>query len=168
MVKKNDKRGLGVAQIVLLFIGIIVCTTLIVSIAQNKGQLTDLSTVANASLGTMTNGSTLYITDYRSCSSFKIWNATNDVEIPSTNYTVTNNVIYNGAMAISVVPAVETGAGVAFNRGTAKYDGVCEPLTYDENSASRTIADLIIILCAIALVVFVLENAGITDLFGRN
>ena len=167
MVKKNDKRGLGVAQIVLLFIGIIVCATLIVSIAQNKGQLTDLSTVANASLGTMTNGTVLYITDFKSCSSFKIFNATNDVEIPSTNYTVAS-VVYNGNPAYSVTPNVSVDAGHAYNKGTATYDGVCEPLTYDENSASRTIADLIIILCAIALVVFVLENAGITDLFGRN
>ena len=69
MVKKNDKRGVSVATIVMVFIGIIVCTTLLVSIAQSKGQQTDLKAVANESLGTMTNFTTLYFTNYRSCSS---------------------------------------------------------------------------------------------------
>ena len=162
---KSKKGQLGVAGFVLLVVGIIVVITLIVAVAQQKGQMTDLATVSNASLGTMTNGSTLYITDYKLCSNFKIWNATGDVEIPTTNYTVTNNVVYNGQATIEVVPAVTTLAGTAFNRGTAKYQGTCEPLTYAEDSASRTIADFIVVACALALLVWVLERSGVTNLF---
>ena len=166
MVK--NKKGQTVGTFITLIIGIIACVVLLVAVAQQKGTMTDLSTVANASLGTMTNGTALYITDYKYCSGFKIFNATNDVEIPSTNYTVTNNVVYNGNEAIQVDPAVTVTAGVAFNKGTATYQGTCQPLTYDNNSAGRTIIDLVVLFSALAIVVFVLEKSGVTNLFGRD
>jgi len=163
----NKKGQTAVFGYIIMFIGIIVALTLLVASAQSKGQITDLVTVANESLGTMTNGTTLYITNYRSCSGLTIFNATGDVEIPSTNYTATNNVVYNGALSVSVAPSVSITAGQAYNKGTATFDGTCEPLTYDENSASRTIIDLVIVLAGIALALWVLDKAGVIDLFGR-
>ena len=167
---KKNKKGLsnvGFGGIIILFMGIIVALAFIPSIAQSKGTMTDLRTVANASLGVMTNGTVLYITDYKSCSDVKIWNATGDVEIPSTNWTQTNNVVYNGQEAVSITPAVDVLAGHAFNKGTAKYQGTCEPLSYIHESGGRAIAGVIIIMFAIALAVVALVPAlrsGILEL----
>lgn len=172
MVKKNDKRGATVQTIVMVFIGVIVCAVLLVSIAQSKGQLTDLLTVTNSSLSaTVVNGTAQYITNCRALSNVVVFNETNGTatftaeapEVGSGNYTVTNNQVYNGALAVKITPEATAGF-----KSKWQISGTCQPLTYDDNSASRTIIDLVIILAALALAVFVLEYAGLTDLFGRN
>jgi hypothetical protein len=162
----NKKGQLSIAGYVWLAIGIIVCAVLLIGIAQQKGTMTDTWAYANVSLGTMTNGTTLYVTTCRALISPHIFNATNDVEIPSTNYTLTNNVLYNGMWAVTVVPLSPVGLG--YNKGTATISGTCEPITYSENSAGNTILELIILLSAIALLIWVLESSGITNLLGRD
>lgn len=170
MNKKGAQGMTGgmVGGLVLVALTLIVGVILLQASAQNVGQVRDLVTQGNATLGTMTNGTTIYITAYKSCSSFKIWNATEDVEIPSTNYTVTNNVIYNGQEAISVAPGVET-LTYAYNKGTAKYQGICQPLTYDPTSGGRAVAFIIIIMFAVALAVVALSptlRSGVMDALG--
>jgi predicted PurR-regulated permease PerM len=151
-MKRMNKQGLSsFGTILLLFMGIIIVTSLIVAIAQSKGQMTDLKSVANESLGTLTNGTTLYITAYKSCSDFKVFNATGDEEVASSNYTVTNNVVYNGQEAVSVSPQVTAGYASAWNKGTATFDGTCQPLTYIPDSSGRTIANLIVIFAVLGL-----------------
>lgn len=167
---KMNKRGqLNVGGYILLIIGIIVCTVLLIGIAQQKGQITDTWTYANVSIGTLTNGTPTYVTACRALvGNVRIFNATGDVQIPATNYTLTNNVIYNGMWAVKIDPAVLITATGAFNKGLATIDGTCEPITYSEDSSAKTILELIILFAAIALLVWVLEHSGITNLFGRN
>ena len=167
MLNKKDKRGLSVGGFILIVLGVFVGLALLVASAQQRGTMVDLTTVANGTLGTLTNGTPTYITNYKYCDNFKIWNATGNVQIPASNFTVTNNVVYNGNEAIQVDPAVLVTATGAFNRGVATFDGVCQPLTYDNNSASRTISGLIILFAGLGLAIFVLEKSEVTNLFGR-
>lgn len=156
----NSKAQMaGIGGIIMVAMSVIVGCILLVAAAQNIGQVKDLATVGNASLGTLTNGTATYITNYKSCSSVKIFNATNDVEIPTNNYTVTNNVVYNGNEAVKITPAVLIDAGYAYNKGTATYQGTCQPLTYDSSSGGRTVAGIIIIFMAIAMVSVVVVYA---------
>lgn len=165
---KNKRGQLNVGGYIILVIGIIVSTVLLIGMAQQKGQMTDLVTYANVSVGTLTNGTPTYITACRALRDPVLWNATGNVLIPATNYTLTDNVLYNGMWAVRIDPAVTITAGVAFNKGLATIDGTCEPITYSENSSANTILDLVILFAAIALLVWVLEHSGITNLFGRD
>ena len=168
MSLKRDKRGVSVGNLIAIVIAVLFVGALIVTVAQQRGTMVDLASAENESLGTMTNGTALYITNYKYCTGFKIFNATGDVEIPSGNYTVTNNVVYNGNEAIQVDPLIDAGGRAkGYNVGTATFDGTCQPLTYDNNSASRTVSGLILLFCALALLAYLLEKSEIIDLFGR-
>lgn len=164
MVKEQNL----VSTIVILAIVLIVGVVLFQVVAQEVGKSTNTVAVANASLGTLTNGTTLYITDYKSCSDFKVWNATGDEEVASSNYTATNNVVYNGQEAISVEPKVTADYASAWNVGTATYQGTCQPLGYISNSGGRAMAGLIIIMFALAIAIVALSptlRSGLSDMF---
>lgn len=150
------ESGKQVGVLIMTAVALIVGVILLAASAQQVGNVTNTITVANASLGTLTNGTTLHITAYKSCTGFKVFNATGDEEVASSNYTVTNNVVYNGQESISVSPQVTAGYVSAWNKGTATYDGVCQPLTYEPSSGGRAIAGIIIVMFAIALAVVAL------------
>ena len=162
-----DKKGqveAGVGGFVMLAVAVIVGAILLTAAAQQVGTVTNTITVANGTLGTLTNGTTSYITAYKACSSFKIWNATGNREIQTTNYTKTDNAINptTGALSIGIAPAVLVDAGYAYNKGTATFDGVCEPLTYASDAGGRTMANLVIIMMAMAVasiaIVYAMRN----------
>ena len=156
-----DKRGqIGIGVILLMVIGVVVGTTLLIASAQNVGLQTDLASVANKSLGVASNSTTVYLTDYRAISNVVIVNSTNGAIIPATNYTVTNNVVYNGALAVSILPK----ATAAYHGYVWNISGTAQPLTYNDDSASRTIAGLIIIMGA--LMVFVLTVPNLKEVLG--
>ena len=170
MNNKGEASAGMVGTLIVVTLVLVVGAILFQASAQNVGQVRDLSTVANGTLGTLTNGTPTYITNYKYCTDFKIWNATNNVEIPSTNYTVTYNVVYNGQEAVKVDPSVMVTATGAFNKGVATYDGVCQPLTYDNTSGGRAISYLIVLMAALALGVVALTPAlrsGVLDMLGR-
>lgn len=165
MNKKGETNGM-VAILITIAVAVIVGAVLLQASAQNVGQVRDTVTVANATLGTLVNGTTIYITDYKSCSSFKVFNATGDVEVPSAGLTVTNNVVYNGQEAISVLPNVAEGYKVA----DSTYDGICQPLTYEPNAGNRAVAYLIVIAFALAVGVVALVPAfrsGVLNMLGK-
>jgi hypothetical protein len=163
-MKKNKKGQIGVAGYVFLIIGIIVALTLIIASSQQIGTVKDTWTYENVSIGVLTNGTPTYITTCRAMvGTVIIFNATGDVTIPSTNYTLTNNVLYNGMWAVQIDPAVVASADYGYNSGLATIDGTCEPITYSESSTDKTVLDLILILCAIALLVWVADRTGLLD-----
>ena len=158
--------GVIVTVMVLLVVGVV----LLQASAQQVGSSTNTYTLANASLGVMTNGTSIYIPNCQAATSVKIFNATGDVEIPSTNYTLTNYVVNNGVLSARVAPAVTVTAGVAFNKGTATIDAVCEPYGYITDSGGRAVAGLIVIMFAIALAVVALTptlRSGVLDAMGK-
>lgn len=165
MNKKGQTARL-VSTLIVIAIAVVVGVVLLQASAQNVGQVRDLVTVSNATLGTLVNGTTTYITDYKSCTSFKVWNATGDVEVPSAGLTTTNNVVYNGQEAISVLPNVAEGYKVA----DSTYDGICQPLTYEPNAGNRAIALLIVVMFALAIGVVALTptlRSGVMDMLGK-
>ena len=144
---------------------IVVAVTLIVGlvcfqvIAQQVGKSTSTVVLENQSLGVMTNGTALYVTNCRALSDVLIFNATGDVEIePAGNYTVTNNVVYNGALAVKVDPLIDAGArALGYNKGTATIDATCQPLDYIADSGGRAMASLILVMFALAILVVALS-----------
>ena len=144
----NNKQGqMGqVGMVILLAITLIVGAILLVAAAQNTGQVTDTSTLANKSFTLGAEGASVYLTDYKAISSPVIYNATGTL-VPAANYTVTNNVVYNGQEAIKIT----TGAVNVYANDSANISGVAQPLTYSSDAGARSMTNLIIILMALAL-----------------
>ena len=129
---------------------LVVCLALLVPTAQNIGDMTNTITLDNETIGTVaTNTSTVYLTNYRAVSDAVLYNITDDAIVPSTNYTLTNNVVYNDALATRIVfnlADVEDLTGYSFN-----ISGTAQPLSYASDSASRSMASLIVILASIGI-----------------
>ena len=145
-----NKKGAGIGGFILFFIGVIVALTLIVSTAQSVGDMTNTITIANTSLGAnAANGTAQYLTNYRAISSVVVYNETGNALVPATNYTATNNVVYNGNLAWRIVP--NTTADLKYKW---QISGVAQPLTYADDSATRTVGGLIVIMSAIGILGF--------------
>jgi len=147
---KNKKGQIG--MIVMVALVAIVGAILLLASAQNVGESTNTISVANLSLGTASNDTTVYLTDYRAISDVVIYNTS--VIVPSTNYTVTNNVVYNGALAVSVLP--NSGAAYGYTGYEWNISGTAQPTGYIDNAGGRAVAGLIIIFFALAIAVVTL------------
>jgi magnesium-transporting ATPase (P-type) len=157
--KKKNKKGASdmgfVGVLIVVAITIIVGLILFQISAQQVGTVTNTAAIANLSLGTASNSTTVYLTGYQSISDVVIYNSTTGV-VPSTNYTVTNKVVYNGALVVTVLPtALATYQGYEwFISGTAMPD------TYLDDSAGRSIMGIIVIFLALAVLVVAMTPVG--------
>ena len=165
--KKRKKGQMGFEGILLTFVAVIVGITLFVVVAQTVGTSTDTVAVANASLsGVSSNSTPQYLLNYRSISGVVMYNTTGNYLIPATNYTITNNVVYNGQEAVKVTfstPAIENTTGY-----TWKISGTAEPLGY-VGGAGRSIALIIPIFFALLIAVIALQptlREGMKELMG--
>jgi hypothetical protein len=149
---KKKKGQVEIGIIITIFVAIIVGLALFLTTAQTVGVATSTIAVANESLGaTVVNGTAQYLTSYRSISDVVIYNETGDFLIGSGNYTVTNNVVYNGAEAVMITP--DTGA---ITKSKWQVSGTAEPLGY-VGGAGRSMALLIPVLFGLAIAILVLE-----------
>ena len=152
----NNKGQIGVGTLLIVFISVIVGVILFTVIAQQIGTTTNTATVSNLSVGTVTNGTTQYLTSYRALSDVVIYNETAGEEILSGNYTITNNVIdpTTGGLSVSILPDT-----------TAEYKsawwvtGTAQRTDYIADSAGRAIAGIIVIFFALAVAVVALTPA---------
>jgi len=171
MNKKNKKGELNIVGLLIITaVLLIVGAIFFQATAQEIGKATNTEAISNQSLGTLTNGTTLYVTNCKALSDVVIWNATGDQVVASTNYTVANNVVYNGALAVSVSPQVTTEYVSAWNKGTATIDGTCQPLTYISDSGGRAMASLILVMFGLLLVVIAMTptlREKLLEQFGR-
>lgn len=150
MKKKAQMGDLG--MILAVFVGVVVGLTLFLTIAQTIGTSTSTVAVANDSLGIVLNDSVIYLTSYQALSNVVIYNDTTSV-VADTEYTVENNVVYNGALAVKVTVDADDGDGETGNEWF--ISGTAEPVGYI-GGASRQMALLIPIMFALAIVVVVL------------
>src|SRR5512133_2040382 len=97
-----DKQIVGIGGIIILAIALIVGAILLQGSAQNIGSMVNTVAVANVTLDTVVNGTAQYLTDYRAISDVVIYNETGGI-VGSGNYTITNNVINNGALAVEIL-----------------------------------------------------------------
>ena len=148
--KKKGKKGqITIGALFVAFIGIIVGVSLFLSVAQTVGTTTSTVSVANKSLGAVASNSTAqYFTDYVNLADVVIYNATGNVLVPSTNYTITNHVVYNGAEVVKIQPNA-----LPANQGKWQISGTAQAQNYIADSGSRAIAGVIILLAAIAIAV---------------
>jgi hypothetical protein len=150
MNKKAQMAGVG--ALIMMFVAIIVGVVLLQSSAQNIGSSINTVAVVNESLGVASNSTTVYLTSYKSISDVVVINNSNGAIVPATNYTVTNNVVYNGQEAVSILPKATTAyAGYQWN-----ISGTAQPLGYVPESGSRTIVGLIVLFGALAIAIIVL------------
>jgi len=158
---EKDKFGIGV--IVMMFITVLVGVILLVPIAQNVGQTRDLATLENDTTMTIAvNDTAQYVTNCRALSDVVIYNETGDVAVPSGQYTVVNNVVHNGALAVEITP----DAAAAY-KSIWTIDATCQPLTYIAESGGRAMAGLVVLFFAllIALVAMTPAMDKLKDLF---
>jgi hypothetical protein len=149
-MKKKGQADIGIGVILITFITVLVGVIFFQSIAQQAGEGTSLVTVTELSLGTQTNGTTYYLTDYRALSDVVIRSDTTTLD--DGNYTVTNNVIdpTTGGLAVSILPASE------YSGQTWVLNATAQPVTYIAESGGRAMAGLIAIFFALAVAVVAL------------
>ena len=148
----NDKKGqiVGVGVLIVVALTIIVGVILMQASAQSVGDVTNTMTITNQSFAAANN--TLYTFSYKALTGVVIYNNTADVVIGVGNYTVTNNVITDGALTTTV--AVNFSSAVYAGDGW-NISATAQPTTYGDG-ASRAIAGLIIIFFALAIAVIAL------------
>jgi hypothetical protein len=153
---KHKKGQIGIGMFLMAFIGIVVGISLFLAVAQGVGTATSTVNVVNKSLGLVSNSTTVYLTDYRSISNVVVYNATTQV-VNAANYTVTNDVVNNGALSVSFLAINTTGytgaGGVPY---TWYISGTAQPVDY-VGGAGRQIALLIPIFFALLIAVIALE-----------
>lgn len=146
----NKEQMIGGA-ILIVFVAIVVGIALFQSTAQNVGTMTNTYTV-NLSKTLANSGSSIYVTTHRAITGVTIVNATNQAAtVPATNYTVTNNVVYNGALATQIT----TNDGT-WNSSAVYVQGTGQPLTYSDNAGARSMATLIVIFFGLGIAVITL------------
>lgn len=163
----NNKGEIRVGTIMVVFISIIVGVILFQVVAQQAGDVTNTVSIANLSLGDIDN-STVYLTDYKHITSVVVFNESGDAIVPGTEYTVTNNVVYNGALAVQVVPATAPDGDYYGFEWT--ISGTAQPLTYASDSGSRAVVALIVIFFALAIVAVALYpvyGSKLMEMFGK-
>ena len=141
--KKGQINGAGILIVVAL--AVIVGAILLQATAQNVGDVTNTITITNESFAAANN--TLYTFSYKALTGVVIYNNTGDFLITSGNYTVTNNVITDGALTATV--AVNY-SGAAYAGDGWNISGTAQPTTYADG-ASRAVTGLIIVFFALAI-----------------
>ena len=153
----NNKGQIAIGGLIILAITVIVGAILLQGAAQNVGTVVNTYDIANQSISTVVNGTAQYITNCRALSSVVLYNETNDVLVGSGNYTITNNVVNNGALAVQILPEA-----TAAYKSAWQVSGTCQPLTYDDNAGSRTMSSLVILMMAMAVasvaIAYVVKN----------
>ena len=167
-MNRKGQGALGIGIIITVFITVIVGVILFQAIAQESGRSTSLTTVVEEDIGTITNGTAIYL-DYRFLSDIIMQNGTaGGVVVNAGNWTLTNNIINpsNGQLSVRIVPEANTGYyGVNwFMNATA------QPTTYIADSAERAIVGLIAIFFALAIAIVALEptlRSGVLNMLGK-
>jgi len=162
------KAQMGFVGIILIaFVTIVVGVALFQASAQSVGQSTTMGSVSNLTMPSTVNGTAYYFTNYKNFGgTITVTNATGYV-MDSGNWTLTNNVVYNGALAVQVVPKATLGYYTQYWNWTVTQ---AQPLGYIEDSGARGVVAIILIFLALGIAVVALEptlRSGVLDMMGR-
>jgi putative effector of murein hydrolase LrgA (UPF0299 family) len=152
-----------IGGILIAFVAIVVGIALFQSAAQSVGTATNTESVVNTSLTTVVNGTAQYL-NYRAISDVVIYNETGGI-VGAGNYTITDNVVHNGALSVEIMPNATAGWKSAW-----KVSGTAQPTTYIDNAGARSIAGLVIIFAALAIAVVSLTptlRSGLLEALGK-
>lgn len=165
----NNKGEVGMGTILIVAVALIVGAVLFQVIAQTVGSSTNTVAVANESLGDASNDTAVYLISYRAISDVEIYNESGD-PVPSTNYTVTNNVIDQTTGGLSVLVQPTSAAGAGFTGYEWTISGTAQPTTYIAESGGRAVANLILIFFALMLVaaaLYPVYESKLMEMFGK-
>jgi len=148
-MNNKGQTSTTVGVIIVAFVTIIVGLILFQAVAQNVGTTTNTVALENDTTMTIAvNDTAQYLTSCRAISDVVIFNETGDVAVPAAQYEVVNNVVYNGALAVTITP---DAADEYLSIWT--IDATCQPLTYIDNSGGRAMGGLITIFFALLIAV---------------
>ena len=173
-----ENKNLALGGIVMLFIGIIFAFALIPAIFSAQSTLTDKSVVANDSISAV--GAYVDATHVNESFPLTIY-AQASTDWQYTDCPLTSVVLRNGAGTALVATTdyvLDDAAGTFTLKDTAKTQpGTSLNITYSDytfcqdgyntDSGSRSVAGIIGIFVALALLGFVLEKSGVINLTGK-
>jgi hypothetical protein len=149
----NKGQMAGVGLFIGVFITILVGLILLLGSAQNLGEARNTVALVNQSLGDADNTSAAVMTNIKAIDSAVIYNESGTEIVPANNYTITNNVVTDGALTVTVLPTTSNREYEGYEwtiSGTAQEPG------YIADSGARSIAGLIIIFAALAVMMVAL------------
>jgi len=162
--KQGQMNQVGI--LIAVAIVVIVGAILLQATAQSAGDVRNTVAITNQSFTAANNTAYYPLPGYKACNNVVIYNNTADVVIGAGNYTVTNNLVRDGALAVRV----------DVNYSSAVYAGngwnlscTAQPSTYGD-SAGRAMAGLIIVFMALALlaaVMYPIYKGPLGDMLGR-
>jgi hypothetical protein len=150
-MKNNKAQAMGIGVIMIVFIAVLVGVILFQSAAQAVGTVTNTEALVNYTATAAANEESFYLTNYRAIDVSSITNGTTGAVIGAGNYTVTNNVVYNGALSTQITVNAATYA-----EETWAINGVAQPLTYVDNAGGRSMVSLITIFFALGVALIAL------------
>jgi len=165
MNKKAQMEGIG--SFIVVFLTLLVGIILFTAIAQESGKATTLDSYSNVTVTLPASDGSIYLTNIRAISDVVINNESVAGIIPASNYTIENNVVNNGALAVRLT----LGPDSPWSAIDANITGTTQPLTYIPDSGARSMVPLIAIFFALALVVVALvptmQNDFVKGMIGR-
>ena len=153
---KNKAQMDGVGMIIVTAVVLIIGVILFRVIAQEVGDSTTLTTLANTTIVTPANLTAYYFNDYKYFdeTTLIVTNASSGTVINSGNFTITNNFINptTGALSVRLVPAADVGYyGKPWNVSVT-----AQRTDYIDSSSARSIAGIISVMFALAVLVVAL------------
>lgn len=156
----NDKGQIGgLGSFITIFIVIIVGATLFITIAQNIGTVTNTRVLINESFVTGANATATAIPGQGIVGSLILTNQTGQV-IGTGNYTTANRQVLNG-----VYTATLTITNASYASLQTYINATVEPDGYLENSGSRSVASIVILLTALGIGIVTLVPSLRSKLF---
>ncbi len=149
---KNRKGQIGMGIIIVTFVAILLGAIFLQAIAQEVGKSTNLVAIANDTNTATANGGTFYVTGYKVLTDVEIYNSTGGGVIAAGNYTVTDNVVNNGELTVSITVDDAEYEGYDWD-----VSGTAQPTTYISDGGGRAMASLIVIMFALAVLVVALS-----------
>lgn len=153
-----DKKGqVGIALFIGMFITVLVGAILLTASASEVGRTNTLSVVVNESITAPANGSTHTFTGFKQVASVVIFNYTNstsdfnDILTEDTDFKIVNNLVVDGSEVAQLTVFNDTFSATTGARWNASYTGT--PDTYISSGGARSIAGLILVFFALAILV---------------
>jgi len=160
----NKKAQMAYVGLILMaFVGIVVGVALFQGASTQVGEATSTSTIVNTTFTPGAVGTQNTFTDYKSFTDVIVVNATGT--IVATNYSVANNQVVNGALAVVVTTLDKT-----YNSTDWKISATAERTGYISDSGGRAIASLILVFMALAIAIIALEptlRSGVLNALGK-
>lgn len=161
----KNKGQIAIGAAILIAITLIVGVILFTASAQNLGGALNTQSLVNGSFASVANGSYITLIGVEVLGTVTAHNATagNGTVIDSGNFTITNREVVNGVLVSRL--QITSPRFALGNTTTWNLSYSYEPATYIDDSAGRSVAGIILVLMALALVVVGLSPALREEIF---